>query len=113
MAGRRTNVVPIALGRIIGPMQAMIRELSRDTKKVLLTTHAIERMWERDITDVEVFRVLRTGLIQGLPWVEPGTDDHACKVVLRQRCGRRIGVVTIILSGERLVVKTVEWEDVR
>ncbi len=70
-------------------------------------------MDERDISDMEVFEVLRVGLIEGAPWIESKTGDDACKVVLRRKKSRAIGVVTIVLKVDKLVVKTVEWEDVR
>ena len=70
-------------------------------------------MWDRDISDIDVFRVLRLGMIDGVPWVEPKTGEHACKVVYRRARERALGVVTIVLVDEKLVVKTTEWEDER
>ena len=71
-------------------------------------------MLERDLTDVEVIRVLKLGEIDGQPWRENEGDDMACKVVMRHPGGRVLAVVTIIITHqERLLVKTVEWEDLR
>lgn len=95
-------------------MRARIRELAKDTEKVLIGDHAEKQMWKRSITAQEVFQVLRLGDIGGVPWVEPETGDHACKVVFRPRGARAIGVVTIVVTDEdELFVKTVEWEDER
>lgn len=74
--------------------------------------HARERMLEREITDIDVFRVLRTGGIVDAPEpAEPG--EWKCKIVQRVRGGREVGVVAIILLGKKLFIKTVEWEDTR
>ena len=95
-------------------MQKRIRELATETKYIYFSDHAEERMWERDISAMEVFEVLRLGSIDGVPWLEPDSGEQGCKVVLRKRGSRAIGVVTIILRKEEgLFVKTVEWEDER
>jgi len=105
----RTHVVA-PVGSVIGPMQDRIRALAAETKKVFISDHAAERMWERDISSMEVFEVLRLGMIDGRPWVE-GSGERACKVVLRKKGSRAIGVVTILLIEDGMLVKTVEWED--
>ncbi|MSP81891.1 MAG: DUF4258 domain-containing protein [Alphaproteobacteria bacterium] len=74
--------------------------------------HALERMAERDIFDVVVLRILRTGSIRGDP-EQTHHDEWKCKMVLKLRGGRDAGVVTIILHVGKLFVKTVEWEDPR
>ena len=90
---------------------ARIRDIATDTSNVFLTDHAVNRMIQRGISDVEVFGALRIGEIQGAPWLENG-NCRACKVVLLRKGDRAIGVVTILLDEKgELVVKTVEWED--
>lgn len=106
----RPKVVQMPVGRVLGPMQESIRKLAVDTKNIYLSKHAQERMWERDISSMEVFEVLRLGSIDGLPWIEADGED-ACKVVFKKKGARAIGVVTIILTDDGLLVKTVEWED--
>lgn len=92
-------------------LMAKIRQIAADTSKVFLTDHAVARMIERGFSDGDVFRVLRVGDMSGSPWIEED-GCKACKVVLRQRGDRDIGVVTILISEDsELVVKTVEWED--
>lgn len=107
----RANIVALPVGSVLGPMQERIRELAAETKNIYLSDHAQERMWERDISAMEVFEVLRLGHIDGVPWVEPETKEQACKVVFKKKGSRAIGVVTILLTDDGLLVKTVEWED--
>lgn len=108
----RKPIVSLPVGRVIGPLQERIRKIAAETKRVFISRHAEERMWERDISTMEVFEVLRLGMIDGAPWLEP-EGDQACKVVFRRKGSRAIGVVTILLIEEELLVKTVEWEDER
>ena len=70
-------------------------------------------MAERDIIDVEVFRILQNGALSGEPEQTP-KGEWKLKLVMRLRGNRDAGVVTIILHGDRkLLVKTVEWEDLK
>ena len=76
------------------------------------TRHAQERMLERDIADVDVFRVLRAGYIddEATP-VQYGNWQY--KVTLKIKGGRVAGVGAIILMKAKLRIRTVEWEDPR
>ena len=66
-------------------------------------------MTERDILDIEVFKILRSGTLAGEPEQTP-RGEWKLKLVKRLRGNRDAGVVTIILRGDRqLLVKTVEW----
>lgn len=90
-----------------------IHHLAADSANVILSNHAIDRMAERDIIDVEVFRILRNGALSGEPEQTP-KGEWKLKLVMRLRGNRDAGVVTIILHGNRkLLVKTVEWEDLK
>lgn len=90
----------------------IIRSLAASSRLVLLD-HAEERMYERDIDMNDIMTVLRIGEIVGP--VEPGrqADEWQCKVTASPdlNAGREIGVVTIVMSASRLLIKTVEWED--
>lgn len=94
-------------------LEKRIREIALDSAKVGLGVHARERMVERDITDRMVFEVLRTGTIKG--GIDPGSNpgEWKCKMVKAMKGRRDVGVVTIIVRNERLLVKTAEWEDLR
>ena len=72
--------------------------------------HALERMAEREIYDIEVFRVLRTGYVDERP-EQTAQDEWKCKVTLKIKAGRTAGGITIILQSGKLFVKTAEWED--
>lgn len=110
----RREVIRLPTARIVAPLSRTIREYAAVSERVFFSNHARERMEEREITDIEVIRVLKFGEIAGQPWREEKSEDMACKVVMRQAGGRILGVVTIVVTlTERLLIKTVEWEDLR
>lgn len=39
--------------------EAIVRETAKDTRMVILSDHAKERMAEREISDIEVYRILQ------------------------------------------------------
>ena len=90
-----------------------VRTLAKESNNVILSNHALERMDERDIYDIDVLRILRTGELKGdLEQTERG--EWKLKLVMRLRGNRDAGVVAIILRGGRkLFEKTVEWEDLK
>jgi len=91
--------------------QEIVRRQAADSSNVILGDHARERMQERDISDIEVYRVLREGEIEGEP-EKTEQGEWKVKVCKRLKGNRDAGVVTIILRDERLFVMTVEWEDI-
>lgn len=100
------------------PDPRKLREIARfiateNTQNVFFTDHALERMEERDIPDVTVYRVLRNGHIKGDP--EPGKNEGEwiIKICDAVRGRREVGVVTIVVNDKKLVITTVEWEDPR
>lgn len=91
--------------------QQRVRSISKDSEAVIVTDHAAERMEQRGFTMRDLFRILRTGFVDEAP-EEIREGDWKCKVT--QKIGsREAGAVTIIMRERRLIVKTVEWEDVR
>lgn len=99
-------------------LEKTIRRLAADSGNVrwqsrVYDTHAESRMDWRDITDRMMFEVLRTGYLTGdiLPGKNPG--EWKAKMCKQMKGRREVGVVTIVMNGSRLFVKTVEWEDVR
>jgi len=92
-------------------IHAAIRRIAEADRKVYLGAHARGRMELRSITRIDVIRVLRRGHIDG--GIEPGDNpgEWKCKVVANVKGSRDIGVVTLVIGGERIFVKTVEWED--
>ena len=77
----------------------------------LFFSHATDRMDERGITTLDVLRVLRVGDIVGEIEAGKGTGEWKCKIVERRRRAREIGVATVVMWESKLLIKTVEWED--
>jgi hypothetical protein len=90
-----------------------IRALAAHSECVIMTHHALERMEERDILDIDVFRILRHGRMVGE--IEKGKKDGEWVVTLVDRIKgtREAGVVTAVINQRMLIIVTVEWEDVR
>jgi predicted sugar kinase len=89
-----------------------IREFAAVSDNIKWSAHALMRMDEREIFDNDVLRILRRGMIGGDPEETP-QGEWKCKMALRLRGTREAGVVVIILKRGGLLVKTVEWEDLR
>jgi hypothetical protein len=90
--------------------QAIVREIAADTSKVIIGDHAKERMAQREISDIELYRLLRTGHVMEEP-TQTERNEWKCKVVKKLKGNRDAGVVTIILKSRMLFAQTVEWED--
>jgi hypothetical protein len=90
--------------------EAIVRAIAQDSARVLITDHAADRMEERDIAVRDLFAILRTGHVLASPSLTP-EGQWKCKVVKRLRDNRDAGAVTIIAGPSKLVVVTVEWED--
>lgn len=89
-----------------------IKLIAAVSDNIRWAVHALQRMEEREILDVDVLRILRDGMISGEPEETPRGGEWKCKMVRKLRGSREAGVVAIILRGsEFLLVKTVEWED--
>jgi hypothetical protein len=90
-----------------------IRRLAADTKNIVWSLHALERMTERDITDFVALDVLRTGWPKGNIVAGEHPGEWKVKMVKEVKGRREVGVVVITIRNERLFVKTAEWEDLR
>jgi len=92
-------------------LRDLIHRLAADSDNVKWSTHAFQRMDERGITDKVALDVLRFGETKGE--IEPGENAGEWKVkMVRPVKGRReVGVVVVTVRNARLLVKTVEWED--
>lgn len=104
-----SNVTPIRPK--LADLHSTIRQLAEEDKAVYLSHHARERMGLRSITRIDVIRVLTRGHINGevVPGQNPG--EWKCKVVANVKGSREIGVATLVIGGDRILVKTAEWED--
>jgi hypothetical protein len=83
-----------------------------DSNRVIIGTHARGRMVERDFTDMELFRILRTGHVIEEPTLTEKREWKA-KIIKKLRGQREAGVITIFTRDNSLFVKTIEWEDWR
>ena len=92
--------------------EAQIHALAMDSSKVIITFHAAQRMEERGFTTADLVRVLTTGIIMEAPR-QTGEDDWTCKIIRRLQGSRDAGVITIIVKRQKLIIKTMEWEDIR
>ena len=90
--------------------QAIIRQTAADTGKVIIGDHAKTRMEEREISDIEVYRILQTGHVMEEP-SQTEAKEWKCKVTKKLKRNREAGVVVIILKDGMLFAQTVEWED--
>ena len=93
-------------------LRNIISKLASDSANVAWTSHAQKRMVERDICDLDALRVLRIGEIEGDIVAGNNPGEWKCKVVSPVRGGRDIGVVSVVAHRQRIIVKTVEWEDI-
>jgi hypothetical protein len=104
------NVVPLKLDT--RRAEALIRALAMNSINVEVTDHAEQRMEERGLTDHDLFDILTVGSVLDPPARTP-RGEWKCKIVKRLRGGRDAGAITVIAKGTRLIVLTVEWEDLR
>ena len=95
-----------------GELRKRIAELAT-AGAVSFSAHAFdERSPERGIDINDAIRVLRIGEIEGE--IAPGANagEWKCKMVAKaENSSRRIGVVTVVVRLQRLLIATVEWED--
>jgi hypothetical protein len=91
----------------------LVRRLAANSDNIKWSDRALERMAERGITDVMALDVLRFGDAIGL--IEPGKNAGEWKVKMTRAVkGRReAGVAVLTVHNAHLLVKTVEWEDLK
>jgi hypothetical protein len=90
--------------------QEFIRSIAADTSKVIIGDHAKRRMEEREISTIEVYRILQTGHVMEEP-TQTDRKEWKCKIVRTIKGSREAGVVTVTLLSGMLFAMTVEWED--
>jgi hypothetical protein len=94
--------------------ERIIRRRAAEDKTggVIFTNHTWDRVSEREITRSDIFDILRGGFCCNPYKNEKG---HWQVIVVKRISGRRdAGVVTIILDKEeKLIVRTVEWMDIK
>ena len=91
----------------------IIRCRAAVTDNVIFTYHAWDREEEREFTREDVFQMLLAGHCHDTP-ARNERGQWQVIMVTRIAGNREAGAVTVIMEGdEKLVVRTVEWMDVR
>lgn len=110
-----TSLRPIRWDRLrADEAQRVIRQRCQidGTANVVFTEHAWDRVSERDITRLDVFDILRFGECD-----EPRKNERGAWQVIvsgRRKGSREAGIVTVIVENEeKLIIRTVQWMDVR
>ena len=75
--------------------------------------HLLERMAERGISDKFALEAMRQGLTKGDVDAGQNPGEWKVKMTYRPKGRREVGVVVVTVRNERLLVKTVEWEDLK
>jgi len=89
----------------------IIRQLAGEDR-ISYLAHALQRMQQRGFDVFDVKQVLQHGYIAGP--IRAGAKDGEWTVKLVDKLdqtSRKMGVVTIVVREERLLIKTTEWED--
>lgn len=111
MTERRDNIARFEMRSEV--LIARIRALAADSSNIRWSHHARRRMAERDITIRTAMSVLQQGVIVGPVDPGDGVGEWKAKVVRRRKGQRDVGVVAVVIREHSILVKTVEWEDVR
>lgn len=95
-----------------GALRDIARRLASEGK-VEFAYHADEeRMPERDFDTQDVFETIRIGEVHGpvLPGRYPG--EWVIKICAQPFGAKRwMGVVTVVIKNEKILIATTEWED--
>jgi hypothetical protein len=93
--------------------ELIVRSRASDSDNMIFTYHAWDRGDEREFTREDVFQMLQTGHCHGAP-ERNEEGDWQVVMVARIAGNRDAGAVTVILEGEtKLVIRTVQWMDLR
>jgi hypothetical protein len=93
------------------PLLAVIRRLAKE-RRISYLDHSEERIGQRGFDVFDVRRTLERGHIVGR--IEAGKKEGEWKVKVVETpegASRKMGVVTIVVREQRLLIKTTEWED--
>ncbi len=91
----------------------LVHRLALDTSNIRWSTHALDRMHERGITDHAAVEVLRKGDIKGTLEAGRTPGEWKLKLVREMKGRREVGVVVVTVRNAKLLVKTAEWEDLK
>ena len=89
----------------------IIKSRAQVTLTVVITTHAFERIEERDILQADTYRISREGNTDSPPVLDKRGGWQAI-VKKRIRGRREAGVVSVIFrESDEIIVVTVMWVD--
>lgn len=88
-----------------------LRNLSTNTSNIVLTNHAEDRMWERQINFDLVLKALRTGQVEYDGIDERGDPTLRASVAVRSRSMSVI--CALVIRQGRILVITAMWDDVK
>ena len=88
-----------------------IHEISLNSRNVIVTDHAKERMEERGFVTQDLFGILREGYVDSEAVLDKDKNNWKYKITKRIDTIREAGVVTAIVDDyKRLIIITIEWE---
>ena len=95
-------------------LEKVIRSRSKQTENVIISDHAFDRVEERDITQQDVYNILRTGVVlENIENVSKQPNTWKVQVMKALNGGYRqaIAVTLVVKDDDHLFVKTVMWRD--
>ena len=103
---------PINLQRLRSDeAETLIHERAKVTANIYISGHAYKREEDRTIIRPDVYRILRTGFVEGDPIINE-YEKWQATMVMRMPGTREAGVVTVICENDdQLEVRTVMWMD--
>lgn len=91
-------------------LQRLVREYAASTKNIVVTYHAEDRMYERNISYDAALDILRTGAVCYEKTDERGND--VIKATKRNPGERPASTVAAVVTKDRrLILITVMWDD--
>lgn len=86
-----------------------IRQIARESSRVIISGAAKQQMIEQEILVVLVYRVLSSGDVVEDP-EQTAHGQWRCKVRYRVAGQFDLAVVAAIIQGQQLFIESVEWE---
>lgn len=117
--GLKKNVGLSKMGQVVKLVQKLskkeaeqkIHEISLNSRNVVITKHAEERMEERGFVTQDLFGILRDGYVDSEAVLDKDKNNWKYKITKRIDTIREAGVVTAIVDDyKRLIIITIEWE---
>ena len=109
MIGKKTEV--LRFERPLTPVEATnkIREIARNSENVMVTTHTIERMEERDFSMRDLLELLRNGYVDEDAQYNAEKQEYKYKIA-RVVDTRTAAAITVIIDDQKVLVITIMWK---